>query len=91
MKDGETPAECIKRNRGEMISTGRWLAKERKKAEELEAQLNKPVIESEWQELQRKYKQRGERMKVMRKSILDDSDGSPAVFPEWFDENGEPL
>ena len=34
----------------------------RQRVAELEKELNSPVIESEWQELQRKYKERGERM-----------------------------
>lgn len=63
----------------------------RQRVAELEKELNSPVIESEWQELQRKYKERGERMKVLAKSV-DRMAWLMNNFDAWFNpETGEPL
>lgn len=69
----------------------KWMRKAmdaEKRVAELEEELISPVIESEWQELQRKYKERGERMKLMKAHIRD---YKKLPFVKWFDSEGEPL
>ena len=44
LKDGETIAECIQRNRDDASSTLTLLAKEKRKSEELQAQLDEVVL-----------------------------------------------